>query len=70
MLERKGITGVRAAYVKTAKNAPVERLFEKLGFTVVNGSIQEIGDRKDYTATIESLPMITDVFVEVTEDWA
>lgn len=61
MLERKGINAVRAKYLKTAKNAPVVELFEKLGFDVLASS----EERKDYSASIESLPNSTGVFKKV-----
>ena len=70
LLKQKGITTVKAAYIKTAKNAPVLDLFEKLGFKTVTGEIKEIGDRKDYTTPVDSLPAITNVFLKVLAgDW-
>lgn len=69
-LKAKGIKTIKAAYIKTAKNAPVLELFDKLGFALVSGTIRQVGDRKDYAATVEALPMVTGVFKEVTEDWA
>ncbi len=70
LLKLKGITTVKASYIKTAKNAPVLDLFEKLGFETVSGEIKEIGDRKDYTTPVDSLPVITNVFLKVLAgDW-
>lgn len=61
MLKKKGISVVRATYLKTAKNAPVAELFERLGFEVLVSA----EDRKDYSASTESLPNSTGVFREV-----
>ena len=61
LLEKKGIREIRAMYLKTAKNAPVAGLFEKLGFDVVSSS----QGRMDYIASIDSLPDSTGVFKEV-----
>ena len=70
LLKQKGINTVKAAYIKTAKNAPVLDLFEKLGFETVIGEIKEVGDRKDYTTPVDSLPAITNVFLKVLAgDW-
>ena len=70
LLKQKGITTVKAAYIKTAKNAPVLDLFEKLGFENVTGDIKEVGDRKDYSTPVDTLPAITDVFLKVLAgDW-
>ena len=64
MLERRGVRSVRATYLKTAKNAPVEALFERLGFEVTGQS----EGRKDYEADIGALPGTTGVFTEIAED--
>ncbi len=70
LLKQKGIKTVKAAYIKTAKNAPVLDLFEKLGFENVTGEIKEVGDRKDYSTPVDTLPAITDVFLKVLAgDW-
>lgn len=70
LLKQKGIKTVKAAYIKTAKNAPVLDLFEKLGFESVTGEIKEVGDRKDYSTPVDTLPAITDVFLKVLAgDW-
>lgn len=70
LLKQKGITTVKASYIKTLKNVPVVDLFEKLGFEEITGKIKNIGDRKDYTAAVDSLPDITDVFQKVlATDW-
>ena len=58
LLVRMGVKRVRATYLKTAKNAPVVELFEKLGFDILSTS----EERKDYSASIESLPNSTGVF--------
>ncbi len=62
LLDQKSIKKVKAAYIKTAKNAPVLELYDKLGFTLVSGTIEEIGDRKDYEVEANSLPDTTGVF--------
>ena len=61
MLERKSVNNVTATYLKTAKNAPVVELFEKLGFETVVAS----EERKDYKAGDAALPSTTGVFKEV-----
>ena len=66
MLEAKPVKTVRAAYIKSAKNAPVMNLFEKLGFSLVS----ETDGHKEYEAKLGDLPTITGVFKSVTEDWA
>ena len=66
LLKSKGIKKVRAAYVKTAKNAPVENLFEKLGFTLISKS----DGHKEYEADIDRLPLVTGLFKDVTENLA
>ena len=65
LLQAKGVKRVHAAYIKTAKNAPVESLFEKLGFSITE---QEEG-YKEYTAYIDDLPSTTGVFKDVVEAW-
>ena len=64
MLETKGMTEIKAEYIRTAKNAPVRDLFEKLGFTLTGQS----DDRKQYISELNALPELTGVFTEVTED--
>lgn len=44
-----GVTEVRATYKKTAKNKPVEELWDKLGFTCT--SVNE--EQKEYTLSLE-----------------
>ena len=61
LLERKNIQIVHAAYLKTAKNAPVAGLFEKLGFT----NMFDSNERKEYKTLTESLPDNTGLFKEV-----
>ncbi len=65
ILTEKGIPKVKAAYVKSAKNAPVEGLFDRLGFTGTAGEIREVGDRKDYEAAAAALPEATGYFQEM-----
>lgn len=65
LLERKSVTTIKARYIKTAKNAPVENLYEKLGFSIVR---QEDG-YKEYRCSIKELPVLTGVFKTVMEDW-
>ena len=65
LLQAKGVKNVHASYIKTAKNAPVESLFEKLGFSIAE---QEEG-HKEYTADIDRLPTTTGVFKDVVEVW-
>jgi FkbH-like protein len=65
LLQSKGVKSVHAAYIKTAKNAPVESLFEKLGFSITE---QEEG-HKEYSASIDELPATTGVFKDVAEVW-
>ena len=62
ILSDKGVEKLNAAYIKTAKNAPVLELFDKLGFTKVAGEISDIGDRKDYEIQVAKLPETTGVF--------
>lgn len=66
LLVRKGMRQIHAAYIKTAKNAPVENLFEKLGFSLMN----QTDDLKEYTCEVENLPLPTGIFIEVTEELA
>lgn len=64
MLEQKGIKKIKATYVKTTKNAPVENLFEKLGFTVLS----QTNEKKEYECFVDTLPVRTEIFKEVIED--
>lgn len=66
LLRSKGVKRVHAEYFKTAKNAPVESLFEKLGFSIYK---QEEG-HKEYIADIDEFPSTTGVFKDVLEVWA
>lgn len=63
LLKDKGIQVVKAEYIKTAKNAPVENLFEKLGFTLISQSDM----RKTYEGAVAALPESTGIFSEVVE---
>ena len=65
LLQAKGIQTVRATYIKTEKNAPVENLYDKLGFTVLDGMCTCFGDRKEYRANVADLPAETGVFRKV-----
>ena len=65
LLQAKGIQTVRATYIKTEKNAPVENLYDKLGFTVLDGMCTGFGDRKEYRANVADLPAETGVFRKV-----
>ena len=51
-LQADGITRATAAYKKTAKNKPVEALWEQLGFTQVSGDEEQ----KQYERKLTSLP--------------
>ena len=64
LLKSKGIKKVYAKYVKTAKNAPVESLFDKLGFTL----IQQGDGYKEYEANIDRLPASTGLFKNIMEN--
>ena len=64
MLLHKGIKKVEASYIKTAKNAPVEKLFDGLGFSITD----QDDAHTEYTALVESLPTTTGIFAEVVED--
>lgn len=57
-LRRNGIQTIKAEYVKTAKNAPVKELFEKLGFKATASS----EDKKEYEADVADLPEKTGFF--------
>ena len=61
MLRNKGIKSVNAKYIKTAKNAPVVELFDRLGFDVVSAEEES----KKYKTTVDRLPESTGVFKEV-----
>lgn len=63
--EFNGVNKIKAEYIKTQKNVPVENLFERLGFTVVSSS----PERKEYIINADMLPESTGLFAEVrTED--
>ncbi|SDB96927.1 HAD-superfamily phosphatase, subfamily IIIC/FkbH-like domain-containing protein [Succiniclasticum ruminis] len=65
LLQAKGIQTVKATYIRTEKNAPVENLYDKLGFTVLDGMCTAFGDRKEYRANVADLPAETGVFRKV-----
>lgn len=69
-LKKKDVKKIRASYIKTAKNTPVLKLFDKLGFTHISGEIRKDGDCKDYLAETDALPVTSGVFKEVSEDWS
>ena len=62
ILKKKNIETVKATYIKTAKNSPVQNLFDKLGFSVTTGIVNEIGDNKSYEINVSALPETTGVF--------
>ena len=62
LLKKKGIKTIRAKYIKTAKNKPVEELFEKVGFSLLSGNAFELGDEKIYSADVDDLPDSTGLF--------
>ena len=64
LLESKGISRVKAAYIKTAKNAPVADLYDRLGFTRTSAADD---NHKDYEAKTNDLPEMTGFFTTVTE---
>ena len=51
-LQASGFTALKARYVPTAKNKPVEMLFEKLGYTV----LEEENGRKEYEILFSNRP--------------
>ena len=61
MLEKRGTEKVRAVYLKTAKNAPVVQLFDRLGFSLISDREEE----KKYEAKTEQLPDSTGLFKEI-----
>ncbi len=69
VLQAKGIQTVKAIFIKTAKNLPVIDLFDELGFTVLEGTIAAIGDKKEYVANVAALPEETGVFSTVKADF-
>lgn len=63
LLVTKGIQSIKASFIKTAKNTPVQDLYEKLGFSRISrDECVTVGDRKDYIASVASLPSTTSVF--------
>jgi len=62
LLLTRGVKTVTAAYIRTAKNTPVEMLYEKLGFSRVSGNAEDIGDRKNYAVETAALPEGTGLF--------
>lgn len=66
MLKAKPVKTVKATYIKSAKNAPVADLFERLGFSLIS----EADGGKTYEAKLSDLPTVTGVFKDVAEDWA
>ena len=65
-LEKKTVKQIKATYIKTAKNAPVIDLFEKLGFSLTSRTDTE----KEYAILLDKMPLSTGVFEEVSEEWA
>ena len=68
LLEKKGKNTIKAKYIKTAKNKPVEELFDKIGFTLLSDDAREIGDEKLYSADISDLPASTGLFSALNGD--
>jgi FkbH-like protein len=64
-LASRGVEILRAEYIKTAKNAPVLELYDRLGFAPEGGEIREIGDAKRYSIRVNDLPDSTGLFYEV-----
>ena len=70
--QQKAVKTVFASYIKTAKNAPVANLYDKLGFSRTDGNSSEnieIGEKREYLINTENLPNITGFF-DYTEDFA
>ncbi len=65
-LTGKGIFQVTATYIRTAKNAPVADLFDRLGFTPAFGKPN--GAEKVYRALTRELPESTGVFKNVNTE--
>ena len=64
MLKSKNIVKLKSSYSKTAKNTPVNTLYEKLGFDLISGN----EDEKFYEILIDKLPNNTGVFKDVLEN--
>ena len=62
ILKKKNIETLKAIYIKTAKNLPVQDLFDKLGFSLTSGTAKDIGDYKNYEINVSKLPETTGVF--------
>lgn len=63
--QQKAVKTVSASYIKTAKNAPVANLYDKLGFSRTDGNSSddiEVGEKRDYRISTENLPDITGFF--------
>lgn len=56
-LATEGVEEVRASYVKTEKNRPVEKLYEQMGFSLVD-------NRQNYKEYVVKLPHNIDAIVE------
>ncbi len=67
LLEVKGIKSIVATYVRTAKNAPVENLYDRLGFVGEEVAATRVGDVRHYEAKVADLPDSTGYFVVTTE---
>ena len=63
-LETRNIRSLRAAYIRTAKNAPVKDLYEKLGFETLTATEEE----KHYRIDTAKLPESTGMFQKVTSE--
>lgn len=64
LLEKKGVQEVYASYIKTAKNSPVEKLFDKLGFSLIS----QKENVKEYMSAVKNLPKTTGLFQLEVED--
>lgn len=57
-LKQKGISSVKASYIRTNKNMPVSNLFDKLGFMLIKNTETE----KGYVIDVNALPNSTNLF--------
>ena len=58
ILTKKNISKIKASYIKTPKNSPVENLYENLGFKIINSTDKT----KNYEIIISDLPESTGLF--------
>lgn len=57
-LKQKGISSVKASYIRTNRNTPVSNLFDKLGFMLIKNTETE----KGYVIDVNALPNSTNLF--------